>query len=194
MFRDPKILLVDDEDEIRNVLVEYLGRHKLKCWVAENGRTAWNLLRENEFDIVISDIKMPVMGGAELLYRIQKESPGTSVILMTAYEDEYTALDALRDGADDYITKPFALVDILPRIQRLLREKAMVTKLEQQIEEKGLEITEQRRQRQLVIETLRNQLREKTLEVDQIKRTQWVLFAFGIPIGAVLASLWLLLR
>lgn len=194
MLEDPKILLVDDEEDIRNMLAEYLGRHKLKCWVAENGRSAWNLLQENEFDIVISDVKMPQMGGAELLHRIQRESPETSVILMTAYEDEYTALDALRDGADDYVTKPFALVDILPRIQHLLKEKAIVARLERQIDEKGLEISEQRRQRQLVVETLRDQLREKMLEVDRLKRIQWVLLTFGILAGAVLASLWMLLR
>lgn len=104
---DIKLLIVDDEVEIRTSLAR---RYTLKGYVvstAEDGQEALNLMSEEPFNVVITDIRMPKVNGVELLREIRKEYPMTRVIMMTGYVTLENGLAALKYGADTCIFKPF---------------------------------------------------------------------------------------
>ena len=115
-----KILVVDDEKSIRDSLNMILTDEGYNVISAADGEEALNLLADDNFDIVISDIKMPNVDGMELLSKGSKTSPSTFFIIMTAYASVNTAIEALRHGAYDYIIKPVEFDDLLIRVKRLL--------------------------------------------------------------------------
>jgi len=101
------VLVVDDEEMMRNLLEKILKREGYQVVAAGDGIEALDLLRRQQISLVISDMKMPRMNGLQLLKRIKADYPEVRVIIMTAYGDTYTIKDALLLGADEYITKPF---------------------------------------------------------------------------------------
>jgi len=116
----PRILVVDDEAPIREMLVEFLGMRGYKVTFAENGRDALNILQRQRVDLILTDMKMPELGGIELLGEVsQLRSPPTT-ILMTGYGTVDTAISAMKQGAYDYIIKPFKLKEVAATITRAL--------------------------------------------------------------------------
>ena len=109
---DVSILVVDDEEMMRSLLLKILSREGFKVEAAEDGIHALEHLSSSKYDVVISDMKMPRMNGFELLKESKERHPDTAVIIMTAYGDTYTVKDALLLGADEYITKPFKSYEI----------------------------------------------------------------------------------
>ncbi|MGN0655239.1 MAG: response regulator transcription factor [Ruminiclostridium sp.] len=116
-----KILVAEDERNLRNILCSTLNKEGYSVVTYENGQTAFDQFCEEKFDLVITDVMMPVMDGNELTAKIRSISPDTPILMLTA-------LDAIDDkergfvaGADDYLTKPFALKELLLRIKALLR-------------------------------------------------------------------------
>ncbi len=112
------ILIVDDEQMMRNLLEKILIREGYKILSAGNGAEALEVLQSSRIDMVISDIKMPRMNGFDLLKVLKEEYPEIGVIMMTAYGDTYTVKDALLLGADEYITKPFKSHEISLVVER----------------------------------------------------------------------------
>ncbi len=106
------VLIVDDEILMRKFLEETLERFGIDVWTAKDGFMALELLKEKEFDVIFTDIKMPQMSGIELLRRAKGEYPDTEVVVMTAYGTVETAVDAMKIGAFDYILKPFSVDQI----------------------------------------------------------------------------------
>ena len=104
-----KILIVDDEPEMRIALTEALKREGYQTDSAENAPDALHRLEGEEFDLVISDVKMPKMSGQELLREIKEQSPHTRVIMMTAYGTIDNAVESMKQGAFDYLLKPFSI-------------------------------------------------------------------------------------
>ena len=102
------ILIVDDETEMRAALTEAVKREGHSTVSAENGQEALEKFDEETFDLVLSDVKMPKMTGEELLREIKSRSPGTPVIMMTAYGTIDSAVQSMKDGAFDYLLKPFS--------------------------------------------------------------------------------------
>jgi YesN/AraC family two-component response regulator len=102
-----RILVVDDELLIRDMLYDFFVAQEWDVVVAENGHKAIDYLRNRPFDIVLTDIKMPDMTGLELTGKIRSVHNGLPVVLMTGYPSLDTALEALRYKVDDYIIKPF---------------------------------------------------------------------------------------
>lgn len=142
-----RILIVDDEASIRGALNELLSGEDYVCRMAPNGSEALEMLKQRAPDMLITDIRMPVMDGVELLREAKKIDPNMSVILITAVIDIDTAVDALKVGASDYITKPFNLRDVLERVRHALqRRKMLLTKLhyqkelEMQVEERSVQL------------------------------------------------------
>ncbi|MFP4163907.1 MAG: response regulator [Chitinispirillaceae bacterium] len=108
-----RILIVDDEEDIRKSLSRRYSLDEYDTATAENGAEALKLLAQRKFHVVISDIKMPVMDGVDLLRRIRNEYPMTRVIMITGYVTLENALACLRHGADTCIFKPFESMDEL---------------------------------------------------------------------------------
>ncbi len=104
-----KVLVVDDEPIMRDSICEALLLNGYDVTVAEDGIAARDILHRNEFEVVVSDIKMPGMNGLELLKFIKTVSPDTLVIIMTAFGTIESAIEAMREGAYDYLTKPFSI-------------------------------------------------------------------------------------
>ncbi|MBA4184837.1 MAG: response regulator, partial [Acidobacteria bacterium] len=107
-----KILVVDDKDQMRDVLRKFLAAEGYSVETAADGKDALRKFSENKFELVLSDIKMPTMDGAELLAEILKINPQAIVILMTAFGSIEAAVAAIKLGAADYVSKPFQMEDV----------------------------------------------------------------------------------
>ena len=111
-----RILIVDDEPGIRALLREILleDLDSTTCPIVEapDGKVALDLLGQREFDIVVTDIKMPLVDGLTLLQEVKKRYPRIEVIVMTGYTEDYSREEAIRLGARDYITKPFDVDEV----------------------------------------------------------------------------------
>jgi len=118
------ILIVDDEKDIRDVLAVALADIGYDVFTAENGQTALSLFRREHPSIVMTDIKMPVMDGIELLRRIKQENRDTEVIMVTGHGDMDLAIKSLKNDAVDFITKPIN-VDILEIALKKVEEKIL---------------------------------------------------------------------
>ncbi len=101
------VLVVDDESNLRKVLEALLRRESYRVLTAHDGASAWDQLLTERVDVVLSDLRMPGMDGMELLTRISERFPGLPVVLLTAHGTVDTAVDAMKIGAFDYLTKPF---------------------------------------------------------------------------------------
>ncbi len=123
MFR---ILIVDDELSIRTQLEESLREAGFDTRSAADGREAAELALQESFDLCLSDIRMPVMGGIDLLKRLRETSPETMVILMTAYGGLETAIQAMRLGAVDYLLKPFQHDELIVKVNRIVEHRRLV--------------------------------------------------------------------
>jgi len=124
VLNQKKILVVDDYPHIRDLIREALeteGHYEVS--EAENGLEALNLLRQKTYDIVISDVMMPIMGGLDLLESIQAVQPTVLTIMMTAYPEIETSVSAMKKGAVDFIRKPFRLDELLFKVNVSLRQR-----------------------------------------------------------------------
>ena len=134
-----KILIVDDEPTIRETLSLVLKEEKYECDLAENGAEGLKRVKEKNFDLIITDLKMPEMGGIELLEKVKTISPKTSVMIITAYASLESAIQALRLGAYDYIIKPLDFDDVILRIKRLMDHRELLNEneyLRKEVQEK----------------------------------------------------------
>lgn len=107
MAKKISILIVDDEESVRDSLYNWFIEDGYRVEVAENAKKALQILESSDFDIILADIKMPGMDGLEMLRRIKALKNDSIVIVMTAFATVDTAVQALKDGAFDYVTKPF---------------------------------------------------------------------------------------
>ncbi len=114
----PRLLVVDDEKVIREILADFLSMEGFHVRTAEDGQEALGELSRARFDLVLSDLKMPNLGGIELLAAIQKHSPQVVTIIMTGFGTVETAIDAMKKGAYDYILKPFKVEEVIHTIRR----------------------------------------------------------------------------
>lgn len=119
------ILVVDDEQSMRDFLSIMLKKEGHDVVAAENGHDAVKALKNEIFELVISDVKMPGMDGIDLLKTVRKTSPESIVIMITAYATAETAVEAMKQGAYDYITKPFKVDEIKLTIQKALEKRSL---------------------------------------------------------------------
>jgi two-component system, NtrC family, response regulator PilR len=115
-----KILVIDDDPSIRNMLAIVLKKSGFDVTCTESGKTALEKLKKESFDLVISDIKMPDISGIDLLRKIKAISPEIPVILITAFASANDAVEAMKLGAEDYVTKPFNLDELKIIIDRAI--------------------------------------------------------------------------
>lgn len=121
----PRVLVVDDEKIIRDMLADFLGMEGYYVRTAEDGATAVAELTKGRYDLVLSDLRMPNMGGIELLDEIGRCAPNALTIIMTGFGTVETAIDAMKKGAYDYVLKPFKLDEVVHAVQRGLERQRM---------------------------------------------------------------------
>ena len=121
------ILIVDDQEMMRGLIVKILGREGYQILTAEDGVAALEVLKEKKVDLIISDMKMPRMGGFDLLKQVKKDYPEIGVIIMTAFGTIPSAVSAIKDGAYDYLTKPFKKDELLHVVNRALERNTLIT-------------------------------------------------------------------
>lgn len=113
-----KVLIIDDEVLMRNFLVEALKRKGLEAVAAENGEKALSLLKNQSFDLVITDMKMPGLTGMDILKYVKEICPRTLVIVVTAFGTIENAVEAMKNGAFHYLIKPFSLESLMANIEK----------------------------------------------------------------------------
>jgi len=121
----PSILIVDDEQPIRKMLVDFLGRQYL-CIAASSAEEAARILAVGPTNLVLTDISMPGASGLELCETIQQKHPEAVVIMMSGNTEIESAIEAMRQGAFDYITKPFDLQQVTMSVERALRFQELI--------------------------------------------------------------------
>ncbi|HPR85767.1 MAG TPA: sigma-54 dependent transcriptional regulator [Prolixibacteraceae bacterium] len=122
MAKKISILIVDDEESVRDSLYNWFIEDGFRVECAENARKGLSMLESDNFDIILADIKMPGMDGLEMLRRIKEIKSDSIVIVMTAFATVDTAVKALKDGAYDYVTKPFDPDDLTHLIRNATRQ------------------------------------------------------------------------
>lgn len=147
--REVTILIVDDEKAIRDLLHERLKSEGYHCKEAGNAGEALTYLRDSYADLVLLDIKMPGKSGMELLPEIKERYPDVAVIMATVISDMDTAIESVRRGAYDCVTKPFTLDEVVRTVKKALEKRRLELELrdyqrhlEQKVEEQAKEIRE----------------------------------------------------
>ena len=141
------ILLVDDEEMIRRLLYQKLSAEGYRCEQAANAKRALEKLKDGVIELVILDIKMPGKSGVKLLPEIKAKYPDTAVIMATAVSDANTAINCMKAGAYDYVTKPFNLDEVSFSVRRALEMRRLELEnrdyqqhLEQKVDEQAQKI------------------------------------------------------
>ena len=120
------ILLAEDDADLRSILSQYLEINGFSILQAENGQAGLEIFNNEHIDVCILDIMMPLMDGFELARQIRKTDPEIPVIFLTARNQKEDKIKGLKLGADDYITKPFEVEELILRIRNILRRSGRV--------------------------------------------------------------------
>jgi putative nucleotidyltransferase with HDIG domain len=147
VLRPARILIADDEVVVRETIARKLASIGYECECCASGRTAIDMLAGGRFDLFIAGIQMPDIGGLGLLKEAMRLSPGIAVILVTSVINIEAAVEALKDGAYDYITKPFSLEHVALSVSRAVEKRRLL--LENQNYQRTLEEQVASRTRQL---------------------------------------------
>lgn len=122
----PKILLVDDDQDVLDGLKMILTQDGYAVSTASSGYEALNLLSKRGFDIILTDMKLPGMGGLSLIQEIRKKNEPVAIVVITAYSSVKTAVDAIKCGADDYLTKPLNVEELEIVLEKLWERQQLV--------------------------------------------------------------------
>jgi putative nucleotidyltransferase with HDIG domain len=138
------LLIVDDEQMIRDLLCITLTRENYTCFPCSNADEGLEMIKDLEIDLALLDVMMPGSSGLELLKELKKISPDTAVLMITALSDMETALSSIHLGADDYITKPFSVDNVVMKANNALEKRRLILenrKYQNELEVKVLEQT-----------------------------------------------------
>jgi two-component system response regulator HydG len=122
----PKLLVVEDDDTNRQTLERIFSKEPYDLRVAADGEAALDIVREDSIDVVLSDLMMPGMDGLELLKTVRTLQPDMEFILITAYGTVEKAVEAMKEGAYDFITKPFKRMEVLRRVRRAMEKQMLL--------------------------------------------------------------------
>jgi two-component system, NtrC family, response regulator AtoC len=125
------VLLIDDEPDLRAALDEAVRDAGHRVTIANDGAEGLGQVTAKVFDVVICDVRLPKLDGLTLMRRVRQESPPTEVILMTAFAEVADAVAALKEGAYDYLTKPFEIDELLFQLKRIAQHRSLRRELEQ---------------------------------------------------------------
>ena len=147
----PRILLVDDEGPLLHSLRRAVVAHGFAADAAADGQQAWDRIRQQRYDLVVTDLHMPKLGGPELLRRIYEQEIATRVVVITGHATLDAAVDCLRKGAVDFLVKPFEVETFLESVTRALeRPLPPATRIEPDWEAVSRELGLTRRQQEVL--------------------------------------------
>ncbi len=135
------VLVIDDDPLIRKTLSSYLSKKGFEALVAEDGEEGLQKYEERIPDLVILDIRLPDVDGLEVLGRIREKNPNASIIIMTAYDDMKTTIEAIKSGAFEYLVKPLDYVELDLTIDKAFQIRSLEDKVSYLVEEKQKEYT-----------------------------------------------------
>jgi two-component system copper resistance phosphate regulon response regulator CusR len=116
-----RLLLVEDEKKVSDLVARALRAESYAVDVAEDGQRGWDLVQSYEYDLIILDLMLPRMAGEELLRRIRRANPQVPILVLTARAATADKVQNFEAGTDDYLTKPFAIAELIMRVKALLR-------------------------------------------------------------------------
>jgi len=122
-YHKENLLVVDDEIEVGNVVTELLSSLGFNAYSENSGKNALQKIKNGKYTFLITDINMPELNGIELIKNVREEKVDISIIAMTGYDKDFTYMDVINAGANDFITKPFKIDEIEAKISRILIEK-----------------------------------------------------------------------
>jgi signal transduction histidine kinase len=171
--QDPQgvVLIVDDDEGIREVLEEIIQLCGFSCKTAGNAEEALKLLQEEPFDLMITDIKMPGMDGMELLRKAKDHSQGLDIIMMTGFSGDYSFSDVVLAGASDILPKPINLEEVEAKINRVIRER----RLRNELEQKNLQLQRYLEDLQLAKDRLEDQASRLVVVLSEIENAKEVI-------------------
>ncbi len=126
------ILVVDDEESIRSLVAKLLSKLGHSCVTAMDGVDALDRMKKNRIDGVITDIKMPNLDGVALTREILKRFPELPIMVMTAFDEEYSAGSAISAGAREFIKKPFSLDEFFVQFRKLMSDSETIKRLKRE--------------------------------------------------------------
>jgi len=126
-----RVLIVDDEEMIRNFLVSVLSKQGQDCQTARDGLEALEKIKNNSFDAVVTDIVMPRMDGITLTQETVKLYPDLPILVITGHAEEYSAKSAIAAGAREFIKKPFSLPEFIIRFDKMMRNHETLCKMKE---------------------------------------------------------------
>lgn len=145
-----EVLVVDDEESVRGVLKRALEEAGYHVSTAADGEEALDKVSRQETEVMLLDIRMPGLTGIDVLQKVMKDYPDTSVVMVSAVADAATAVGAMKAGAYDYVTKPFTLHDVALRVRNALERRRLVLRskeyqqeLEGRVQEQAVRLKEQ---------------------------------------------------
>ena len=118
---EKRILLAEDDTDLGNILSQYLSMQGFEVNLARDGEAAWEAFQEKAADICVLDVMMPKMDGYEVAIKIKNRNPDVPFLFLTAKSLKEDRIKGLKIGADDYITKPFDVDELVLRINNILR-------------------------------------------------------------------------
>ena len=121
-----KILVIDDDESLNRGICSFLNSNNFKTDTASNGIEGTKLLQKNNYDLILSDLQMPEMGGLELLDYLIKNKITVPIIIMTAFASVENAVEAMKKGAEDYLTKPINLNELSIKIEKVVKSQTLV--------------------------------------------------------------------
>jgi len=178
-----KVLLVDDDQNVCKTVGLILKEHGYHVDAYTQAREALMAARRQAYDILLVDLKMPEMDGAELVRLIREEDDHISPIIMTAFPDVESAAETMRSGARDYITKPFREEQLLEAVERVAHDMGLIYTNEQDLNRLiGQRIRQERLRQGLTLRNLSDRAELTTSQLSQVE------------LGKNAASLWALAR
>jgi CheY-like chemotaxis protein len=120
MTAPTRLLFVDDEEALRVLVKAQLEAEGFQVETADDGDTAMEILAKQSYDVILLDIRMPRVSGIEVLQQVRKRGIKSRVIILTAVDDLSVAIEAVKNGANDYLTKPYQISSLMSSIQRVM--------------------------------------------------------------------------
>ena len=169
------ILIVDDEETIRDIVSRKLQSEEYDCELASDGEEALWKAFMRDFDLILLDIRMPGLSGMDVLKKVVVDHPDTCVVMITAISETQTAVEAMKLGAYDYLTKPFNLDDLLAKVERALERRRLILenreyqlRLERKVTRQAGQIQQYHDE---VLDTLSRE-QKAIAELEEIRRSQ----------------------